>query len=445
MHRLHAFCAAVLVSSLLIADGALAEWPLPWLREKKRDVHFPDLIVTASWVAQRDNDAVVLLDARPRDVYDAGHIPGALSLPARDLTDPARVATELGLAGLTGREMCVCYADRQSISSAAYLFWLLAFAGHDRVRILDGGIEAWRKEDRPLSRAPSVRTPATWATPADSSVFAALEYVRDHYGRPKPGLPDFEILDARSEEEWSGRAPVTRETAAHFPRSGHIPHSLPFDFSSVVQEDGRFPNPEDLRATLSKIGPRPASPVNLDAEFIVTDDGASREGALGFVLLRIAGFERVRYFPGGWREWSADPSLPVVRILTAPETREALAIPGKSAAIVFDLRHDGEFNAGHIPGSFLLSSHEFGDSLEAHLSRHRPGVDRRSAMLIGYCYGSDCIRSRNCTTLAAQHGFLRLGWFRGGMPEWKSAGYPVQKKKPAQVADKSWLDRLRKK
>jgi len=159
----------------------------------------------------------------------------------------------------------------------------------------------------------------------------------------------------------------------------------------------------------------------------------------------VAGFERVRYFPGGWKEWSQDSSLPVVRILTAQETREALGVPGKSAAIVFDLRHYGEFNAGHIPGSSLLSSHEFGDSLEAQLDRHRPSIDRRNAILIGYCYGPDCIRSRNCTTLAAQHGFLRLGWFRGGMPEWKGAGYPVDKGERAETSGESWRDWFRKK
>jgi 3-mercaptopyruvate sulfurtransferase SseA len=290
-----------------------------------------------------------------------------------------------------------------------------------------------------------VRPPAIWQAAPDSTILATRHYVRDHYGRPQPGRVDFEILDARPEIEWSGNATVTREIAARSPRSGHIPHSLPFDVAGVLEESQQFPEPKDLRATLAKIGPRPSSPVNLEAEFLVSDDGSSRLGALGFLLLRMAGVERVRYFAGGWKEWSSDPSLPVVRILSAQETREALGIPGESAAVLFDLRHVGEFSAGHVPGARLLSSHEFGDSLESHLARHYPDVNRKRAFLIGYCYGPDCVRSRNCTTLAAQHGFLRLGWFRGGMTEWKRAGYPVRKEDLPENASTSWLERLRNK
>ncbi len=425
---------------LTYAKFSFAQWP-PWRKEKTREIHFPEMTVSPSWVAKHlDRHSVVLLDARPRDAYDAGHIPGALSLSALDVEDTSHLPHQLDLAGLTGRETCVCYADRDTFRSAAFLYWLLAWAGHDEIRLLDGGIDAWQNEGHAIVREYPAPQPTRWPSLPDSSVLATREYIRDHYGRPHPGIPEFEILDARPEEVWSGRAPVTRESYARFPRSGHIPHSLSFDFAALLPEHGHFPDPRKIRDEIARIGPRPSTTVNLDAEFIVTDDGDSRAGALGFVLLRMAGFERVRYFPGGWREWSADLSLPVVCIVTARETSDALAA---GRAIVFDLRHSGEFNAGHIPGALLLAAHTFADSLEVELDRNRPGVDRAGTLLVGYCYGPDCIRSRNCTTIAAQHGFLRLGWLRGGMPEWKVAGLPIEREKVQE--DKSWLDWLRRK
>ncbi len=244
------------------------------------------------------------------------------------------------------------------------------------------------------------------------------------------GEEGFELVDTRGWDAWEGKP---QEPGAAPPaRTGHIPHALPYDFGEFVASGGELRSPEDTRETFSRLGPRPSNPVDLQDEFIVYGGGPG-EGAVGYYLLRRAGIAKVRFFPDGFSEWASRPELPVTRIIHAEEVlsrlnREPrLLVPDTPprSFILLDVRHDRDYESGHVPGAVNLSSHVFADSLGAALARHWPAADRASTPIVSYCYGPSCIRSRNCSTMAARAGFTNTERFYGGIEEWKGIGAPV--------------------
>jgi thiosulfate/3-mercaptopyruvate sulfurtransferase len=386
-----------------------AQWP-PWLAKDEPPPVYPDVLVDADSLVR---EGVVVLDARDADRWARGHVPGAVSFPHSE-NDAAEVGSALATRGVSGRERIVCVGEREDLVEVARLFWLLETAGCPEVRILDGGLEAWSASGGALVTSHSERPAVRWSVTPEESRRATVDFVRERFGRPDPGRPNVEILDARPEMEWSGIGDLD---------GGHIPHSLPIDVDAFIQADGRFAPKESTRAIVDRIGPRLATTVELSSEFITTDDGVSAAGALVYLALRIAAIERVRYFPGGFAEWKAS-DLPRVRVAAVEEVRSRLAksATGGRGVVLVDVRGAADFAAGHIPDALLISPVGFADSLGVVLERERPMLDRGRTTFIAYCYGKECVRSRNAATTAAQQGFVDSIWFRGGLPEWIAAG-----------------------
>src|ERR671930_2727804 len=119
------------------------------------------VLVTTDWLADhlRDQGLVVAeVDENP-DLYDEGHIPGAVKLHwredlqdpvERDLVDQEEFERLLGSLGIGNDTTLVLYGDRNNWF-AAYAYWYLKIYGHDDVRILDGGRQKWIDEGRELT------------------------------------------------------------------------------------------------------------------------------------------------------------------------------------------------------------------------------------------------------------------------------------------------------
>ena len=444
--RAQVLLAAVLLGFSLAAMSGPghAETRSPWARhEPVPEPDYPRVTVTADWLGRRlDARDVIVIDARPAASYAAGHVPGALSFPAKSISDMEslpefeRLPHLLGELGLTGREWLVCCGDASYSGEPAWLFWLLEAAGASRVVVLEGGVAGWRASGRELSADDVSRPPATWTQEPDPELLATREYVRRSFG--EEGV---EIIDARGLEAWRG--PVEPEDWGTLVRVGHIPHSLPFDFTSFFAPNGTFLPPSEMWSSFAKLGPRPANPVNLADEFVVhgwgrgsnADSGQGGEdawgdGPLAYFLLRRAGVARVRLYPGGWADWVGDPYLPIVRIVTEEELMHRLvkslrwlrpnAPPGDFA--FFDVRHPSDHGRSHIRGSVTLRSDYFADSLDVRLDQYWPDIDRATTPVVTYCYGERCIRSRASSTAAAREAFVHIERFYGGLDEWRFIG-----------------------
>ena len=444
--RRAALLAACLVIALATHPVRAQTWTSWPERKPVPEPDYPDVTVTADWLGGHlDDSGVVVIDTRSLSSYRAGHVPGAVSLPpesvpeAGSLPELTRLPLFLGGIGLTGRERLVCCGEISYSVDASRVFWLLEAAGAERVTMLEGGFAGWRLSGKPVESAHATLAPTEWVRSPNQELLATSEYVRRSFG--ETGV---EILDARGPDAWRG--PLERADWGVLRRVGHIPHALPLDLTAFFEPDGTFLGLPETWSHFTSIGPRPANPVDVSCEFVVYGWGEGRrvdpeqpgeeaggEGALAYFLLRRAGVERVRFYTGGWSDWSGDPYLPVVRIVPADELMHRLHrsrhwlhpnSPPEDFAF-FDVRHPADHTRSHIRGSITLRSDYFADSLDIKMEQFWPDADRATTPVLTYCYGEQCIRSRATSTAAARVGFVYVERFYGGLDEWLAAGGSV--------------------
>ncbi|MCG7528440.1 sulfurtransferase [Streptomyces sp. OfavH-34-F] len=249
----------------------------------------------------------VLLDVRwqlggPHGLpdYEAGHIPGAvfvdldaeLAGPAGEggrhpLPDPAVFGAAMRRAGVRADTPVVVYDGGQGWA-AARAWWLLRWAGHEDVRVLDGGLAAWPGELSKETPDPVEGdfVPAPGALPLlDADAAAALA---------RSGV----LLDARAAERYRGDVePIDRV-------GGHIPGALSAPTGENVDADGRFLSAERLAARFAALG------VEDGSTEVGVYCGSGVSGAQQVLALELAG-HRAALYAGSWSHWSADPSRPV--------------------------------------------------------------------------------------------------------------------------------------
>lgn len=234
-----------------------------------------------------------------RPAYDQGHLPGAVYIDLdSELAGPAGPAGRHPLPGLedfgAAMRRAGVSADRPVVVydggqgwAAARAWWLLRWAGHRRVRVLDGGLAAW---SGPLT----TEVPA----PAEGDF------------RPEPGaLPVLDadgaaalarsgvLLDARAGERYRG------EVEPIDPVGGHIPGALSAPTTENTDPDGRFLDPAALAARFAELGVTSGTTTGVYC-------GSGVSGAHQLLALAVAGIDAALY-PGSWSEWTADPSRPV--------------------------------------------------------------------------------------------------------------------------------------
>jgi thiosulfate/3-mercaptopyruvate sulfurtransferase len=178
---------------------------------------------------------------------------------------------------------------------AGRLWLLLCWLGHDRVALLDGGLQAWLAAGQSLTQALPVKRPASFvASVRDCLVDAG--YVQSFLATSRMYL-----VDARSADRFRG------ENETIDPVAGHIPGAVNRFFRDNLQADGRFKSPAELRAEWLALlaGARP--------EAVVHQCGSGVSACHSMLAMEIAGLPGSRLYAGSWSEWCADPARPVVR------------------------------------------------------------------------------------------------------------------------------------
>ena len=195
------------------------------------------------------------------DLYDEGHIPGAVKLHwrddlqdpiERDLVEKADFEALLGGSGIGSDTTVVLYGDKNNWF-AAYAYWYLKIYGHADVRILDGGRQKWIDEGRELTTdVPSPPRRGYSAQERDETIRARRDQVLQWI--PENGRA---LVDVRSPQEYAGElmAPPGYEQEGAS-RTGHIPTAQSIPWAQAVSDDGTFKPADDLRA----LTPARASP-----------------------------------------------------------------------------------------------------------------------------------------------------------------------------------------
>ena len=236
--------------------------------------------------------------------YGVGHLPGAVFLDLdRDLAgppgargrhplpDPKVLTGVLRRAGITDRTDVVVYDEADS-TAAARAWWVLRHAGHHRVRVLDGGLRAWRAAGLPMSTEEFDPAPGTVATRAGCMP------VLDATGAAATARGGV-LLDVRAAERYRGEVEPLDSVA------GHIPGAVSAPTGENLGPDGRFLPPETLRARFTALGVRDGVRVGVYC-------GSGVTAAHTVLALTVAGLPGALYV-GSWSEWITDPSRPVAR------------------------------------------------------------------------------------------------------------------------------------
>ncbi|WP_042414150.1 sulfurtransferase [Streptacidiphilus anmyonensis] len=236
--------------------------------------------------------------------YAKGHLPGAhyvdldrelAAAPGvagrHPLPSPEVLQTALRRAGVRADREVVVY-DAATSMSAARAWWLLRWAGHPRVRVLDGGLQAWTEAGLALSTAEPSHGEG------DFTVVPGGLPTIDADGAA--GWPESDaarvLLDARAGERYRG------ETEPVDPRAGHIPGALSAPTSDNVDASGRFLPTADLAARFRTLGATPDTDIAVYC-------GSGVTAAHTVLALALAGLPATLY-PGSWSEWSNDPARP---------------------------------------------------------------------------------------------------------------------------------------
>ena len=244
-----------------------------------------------------DADKIAIFDARGEKDYKAGHVPGAIILPAADWSKavpdtPTAWGKRLADLGVTGQTPIVVYA-RTDVREAARAWWLLKYAGADDVRLLNGGYPAWEKSGGAAETKVNLAKPIAVSKPSGNAARLAekkdvLDILKDKKAQ---------ILDARSDGEFCG----SEAKAKH---GGHIPGAIPLEWSELLDKDKKFKSPAELNKLFVE------KKIDLDKPAVTYCQSGGRAAVLAFGL-ELMGAKNVRNYYKSWSEWGNADDTPV--------------------------------------------------------------------------------------------------------------------------------------
>jgi thiosulfate/3-mercaptopyruvate sulfurtransferase len=265
------------------------------------------LVSTEELAALSGQQNVVIIDARDAEQYRKLHIPGAINIPKETfrkpedldykseygfLTSPEKAAKVFGNAGIDENTRVIVYGTN-TFPNASIPFVILRQYGHNNVQVMQGEIEKWIRERRPLTdEVPAVKLKKFKVKPKEEMV-ATMDWIMDN-------AEEIIIMDMRSFGEYTGF-----NTAGN-PRGGHISGAFPTEWKELAGK-ATVKSPENMIEALKNNG----VPIDKNKEYVTYCNWGIGRGTSGFMYLTMLGFENVRVYGGAMEEWSDDPDIPV--------------------------------------------------------------------------------------------------------------------------------------
>jgi thiosulfate/3-mercaptopyruvate sulfurtransferase len=279
--------------------------------EKSADYYSTEhLIEVETLQALLDRPTIKIIDFRKMEAYKKGHIRGALPMWRDQIEDTsyayggmmaskAQMEALLSGLGIRTNDTIVVYDDRGSCD-AARLWWILANYDFNSVKIVNGGLDAWKEIDGAISTDITEIIPANFILSKQSSMkyLSTKEEMLDWIAEKNRPL----IIDTRTEDEFSGKRQKKGAQAG-----GRIPESIWIDWAACVDYNRtkKFKSYEALVEIYKDLE------IDNEQGIIAYCHSGVRSAHTTFVLTQLLGYKNVRNYDGSWTEWSVLEGYPV--------------------------------------------------------------------------------------------------------------------------------------
>lgn len=275
-----------------------------------------EMLVSTDWLAKnlKTKDLTILHIAANKSNYDKGHLENARFVAWNELTatrdgKPNELPTVENLQkifsrlGIGNSGKIVIYGDLSGLM-AARAFFTLDYLGHGhRVALLDGGLEKWQAEKRPLSTTESNFSSAEFTPRVNIGSVTFLQTVRDISWQVSEGKnSDTLLLDARPPDEFSGV-----KAGDGIPRGGHIPGAVNMFWMEnlVSRENPVMKSVAELKKLYEGKG-------FVQNKRIISYCRTGGQASHAYFTLKYLGYDVVMY-DGSFIEWSNTADTPIAK------------------------------------------------------------------------------------------------------------------------------------
>lgn len=255
------------------------------------------MVVSTKWVAEnlQNPNVIILHVGRDRASYDAGHIPGARFLGLSDmvvstpdaeneLPPVAQLERLFGNLGVGIKTRVILYGDQLGLFAARAYFTVDYLGAGNRAALIDGGLEKWKAEKRPLSKEPPQVKAATFRAKPNPKVLADMARVTVvSRSLHRPAYAEATLVDARPDADFT---------------AGHIPGAASIFWHKNLEsmEDPSLRPPFELRKLYEQAG------ISRDKQAI-TYCRSGVQASYTYFILKWLGYN-VAMYDGSYQQWS---------------------------------------------------------------------------------------------------------------------------------------------
>jgi thiosulfate/3-mercaptopyruvate sulfurtransferase len=265
------------------------------------------LIEADAFKAIANHPYIKILDFRKKEAYEKEHIKSALQIWRTDIEDPSypykgmmasrkQIETLFGTLGIATQDTLIIYDDN-GLCDAARLWWVLQNYDFTNVKLLHGGLNAWKATHGLVTTENPIVEKAVFKLTETPS----MKYYVSKAELQEALLTNTVILDTRTLDEFSGKR--QKKGAA---KAGRIPNSILIDWAEAIRYNGdiKIKSVEDLESIYSQLQITKEDPI------LVYCHSGVRSAHTTFVLTQLLDYKNVKNYDGSWTEWSYFNDLP---------------------------------------------------------------------------------------------------------------------------------------